>query len=47
MQGENSNMTTLTEEQIKSIGIELGGIEQKQLTASFKNEWSTESSQSE
>ena len=33
---ENSDMATLTEEQIKSIGIELGTIEQKQLTASVK-----------
>ncbi|HEY5772361.1 MAG TPA: efflux RND transporter periplasmic adaptor subunit, partial [Chitinophagaceae bacterium] len=33
---ENPNMAILTEEQIKSIGIELGSIEQKQLTASLK-----------
>lgn len=33
---ENSNTATLTNEQIKSIGIELGSIEQKQLTASLK-----------
>lgn len=33
---ENPNMVTLTDEQIKSIGIELGTIEQKQLTASLK-----------
>jgi len=33
---ENPNTATLTEEQIKSIGIELGSIEQKQLTASLK-----------
>jgi RND family efflux transporter MFP subunit len=33
---ENPNTTTLTEEQIKSIGIELGVIENKQLTASLK-----------
>lgn len=33
---ENTNTTTLTEEQIKSIGIELGVIEDKQLTASLK-----------
>lgn len=33
---ENPNTATLTEEQIKSIGIELGTIEQKQLTASVK-----------
>lgn len=33
---ENPNMATLTDEQIKSIGIELGAIEQKQLTASVK-----------
>lgn len=33
---ENSNTATLTEEQIKSIGIETGMIEQKQLTASVK-----------
>ncbi|MDX2047695.1 MAG: efflux RND transporter periplasmic adaptor subunit [Chitinophagaceae bacterium] len=33
---ENPNTATLTEEQIKSIGIELGIIEDKQLTASLK-----------
>jgi multidrug efflux pump subunit AcrA (membrane-fusion protein) len=33
---ETPNTATLTEEQIKSIGIELGTIEQKQLTASLK-----------
>jgi RND family efflux transporter MFP subunit len=33
---EDPNTATLTEEQIKSIGIELGTIEQKQLTASVK-----------
>ena len=33
---ENPNMATLTDEQIQSIGIELGVIEQKQLTASVK-----------
>ncbi len=33
---KNSNTTTLTDEQIKSIGIELGTIEEKQLTASLK-----------
>jgi len=33
---ENPNMAALTEDQIKSIGIELGVIEQKQLTASVK-----------
>ena len=33
---ENANTATLTEAQIKSIGIELGVIEQKQLTASLK-----------
>lgn len=33
---ENPNTATLTEEQIKSIGIELGVIEEKQLTASLK-----------
>lgn len=32
----NTNTATLTEEQIKSIGIELGAIEEKQLTASLK-----------
>jgi len=32
----NPNTTTLTEEQMKSIGIELGTIEEKQLTASLK-----------
>jgi cobalt-zinc-cadmium efflux system membrane fusion protein len=35
-ENENPNMATLTDEQIKSIGIELGTIEQKQLTASLK-----------
>jgi membrane fusion protein, heavy metal efflux system len=33
---ENPDVAELTEEQIKSIGIELGTIEQKQLTASLK-----------
>ncbi len=33
---ENPNTATLTEEQIKSIGIEMGIIEEKQLTASLK-----------
>lgn len=33
---ENSNTATLTDEQMKSIGIELGSIEEKQLTASLK-----------
>lgn len=33
---ENPDMVTLTDEQIKSIGIELGTVEQKQLTASLK-----------
>ena len=33
---ENTNTATLTEEQIKTIGIELGVIEEKQLTASLK-----------
>jgi membrane fusion protein, heavy metal efflux system len=33
---ENPNMATLTDEQMKSIGVELGTIEQKQLTASVK-----------
>ena len=33
---ENPNTATLTEDQIKSIGLELGTIEQKQLTASVK-----------
>ena len=33
---ENPNMATLTEKQIQSIGVELGVIEQKQLTASVK-----------
>ena len=33
---ENSNSATLTEEQIRTIGIEFGSIEQKQLTASLK-----------
>ena len=32
----NTNTAMLTEEQIKSIGIELGSIEEKQLTASLK-----------
>lgn len=33
---ENPNTATLTEEQIKSIGIEIGIIDEKQLTASLK-----------
>lgn len=33
---ENPNVAELTEAQIKSIGIELGAIEEKQLTASVK-----------
>jgi len=33
---EDANTATLTEEQIKSIGIQLGPIEDKQLTASLK-----------
>jgi len=33
---ENPNMATLTEDQIQSIGVELGTIEMKQLTASVK-----------
>ena len=33
---ESSNTTTFSDEQLKSIGIELGSIEQKQLTASLK-----------
>lgn len=33
---ENNNTATLTEDQIKTIGIELGTIEEKQLTASLK-----------
>jgi len=33
---ENPDIATLTDEQINSIGIELGTIEQKQLTASVK-----------
>lgn len=33
---ESSNSASLTDEQIKSIGIEFGTIEQKQLTASIK-----------
>lgn len=32
----NPNMAVLSEEQIKSIGIELGSIEEKQLTAALK-----------
>ena len=35
-ENDNPSMTTLTDEQIKSIGIEWGVIEQKQLTASIK-----------
>lgn len=35
-QHENPNTAILTEEQIKSIGIELGNIEEKQLTSSLK-----------
>lgn len=33
---ENENTATLTDEQIKSIGIEYGNIEKKELTASLK-----------
>lgn len=33
---ENTNTATLTDEQIKSIGIEYGGMEKKQLTATIK-----------
>ncbi len=33
---ENPNMAVLSDEQIKSIGIELGTIEEKQLTAALK-----------
>ena len=33
---ENTNSTTLTAEQLKSIGIKLGTLEKKQLTASLK-----------
>lgn len=33
---ENPNTATLTEEQMKSIGVELGVVEQKQLSASLK-----------
>lgn len=33
---DHANMAALTSEQIKSIGIEIGGIEQKQLTASVR-----------
>jgi len=33
---DNPNIATLTEEQIKSIGIEFGSIEKKQLTAALK-----------
>src|SRR4051812_39172161 len=33
---ENPNMATLTNEQMKSIGVQLGQIEEKQLTASLK-----------
>ena len=33
---ENPNMAVLSDEQIKSIGIELGSIEEKQLTAALK-----------
>ena len=32
----DQNTATLTEEQIKSIGVEMGTIEQKQLTAAIK-----------
>jgi len=35
-EGHSANTATLTEEQVKSIGIEWGPIEQKQLTASVK-----------
>ena len=33
---ENTNTATLTPEQMKSIGIELGAVEQKELTATLK-----------
>src|ERR1043165_6712644 len=33
---ENSNEATLTAEQMKTIGIQLGTVEQKRLTASLK-----------
>ena len=33
---ENPNMAVLSDEQIKSVGIELGAIEEKQLTAALK-----------
>ena len=33
---ENANEATLTAEQMKTIGIQLGSVEQKQLTASLK-----------
>lgn len=33
---ENPNTATLTEEQMKSIGVELGSVEEKQLTSSLK-----------
>ncbi len=33
---ENPNFAVLTEEQVKSIGIELGAVEEKQLTAALK-----------
>ncbi len=35
-ENENPNTATLTDDQIKSIGIELGTIEEKQLTSSLK-----------
>lgn len=35
-ESENHNTATLTDEQVKSIGIEVGTIEDKQLTASLK-----------
>lgn len=35
-QHANENTTALTEEQMKSIGVEIGSIENKQLTASLK-----------
>ena len=36
VESENPNSASLTDEQMKSVGIELGFIEQKQLTASVK-----------
>ena len=38
---------TLTEEQMKTIGVELGVIEDKELTSSLKSQWCFKSAESE